>query len=131
MSVNDHDKAQAVKIARDFREMGFELMATKGTAAQLRAAGLPVAVVNKVSEGSYHVVDAIRSGRVALVVNTPLGPGAYTDGRLIRQAATQCGVPLVTTLSAAAATVQAIRELRKNPLEVASLQELHGSRGQA
>ncbi len=127
ISVNDFDKDHVLKIARDLVQMGFQIVATRGTASFLRARGLAVEVVNKVSEGSPHVVDAIRHGRVDLVINTPLGSNTYTDGMAIRQAATFCGVPLVTTLSAAAATVQAIRALREDSLGVQSLQELYKS----
>ncbi len=123
LSVNDFDKGNVLKIARDFYRLGFRLMATRGTAEALRRAGLPVEVVNKVSEGSPHVVDAIREGRVQLILNTPLGPRAYTDGMRIRQAAVRYGVPLLTTLSAAAASVQAIRAMRERDFTAMSLQE--------
>ncbi|WP_376792422.1 carbamoyl-phosphate synthase large subunit [Thermoflexus sp.] len=125
LSVNDFDKGSVIKIARDFHRLGFRLMATRGTAEVLRRVGLPVEAVNKVSEGSPHVVDAIREGRVQLILNTPLGPRAYTDGMRIRQAAIRYGVPLLTTLSAAAAAVQAIRAMRESALTVRSLQEYY------
>ncbi len=125
ISVNDYDKGSALKIARDFYRLGFRLLATRGTAAFLSGAGLPVQAVNKVSEGSPHVVDYIKRGEVHLIINTPLGRDAHGDGMRIRQAAVRQGVPLLTTLSAAAAAVQGIRALRERELQVRSLQEHH------
>ena len=128
LSVNDFDKGAALKIARDLRRLGFHLMATPGTADTLRRAGLPVQTVNKVSQGSPHVVDIIRAGQVDLILNTPLGPRAQTDGQLIRQAATAMDVPLLTTLSAAVATVAAIRALREKDFRYRSMQAHHAPR---
>src|SRR5260370_24405840 len=102
--------------------MGFRLVGRDGTAKFFTQLGLPVTPINKVSEGSPHVVDAMRAGEIQLVINTPLGRQAHTDGVAIRSAAHQYGIPIVTTLSAAAATVQCIRALRKNPFRVRSLQ---------
>ncbi|GAB4519778.1 MAG: carbamoyl-phosphate synthase large subunit [Anaerolineae bacterium] len=123
ISVNDYDKGSALKIARDLHRLGFRILATSGTAAFLAGAGLPVKAVNKVSEGSPHVVDYIKRGEIDLIINTPLGRDAYDDGVQIRQAAVRHGVPLLTTLSAAAAAVQGIRALRERELRVRSLQE--------
>jgi carbamoyl-phosphate synthase large subunit len=126
ISVNQFDKGAVVKIARDLHQLGFGLMATAGTAYWLQSVGLPVSVVNKVSQGSPHVLDAIRSGQVDLIINTPRGGQAHYDGSLIRGSANLAGVPIVTTLSAAAATVQGIRALKEKPLRVRSLQTHHG-----
>jgi carbamoyl-phosphate synthase large subunit len=123
ISVNDFDKGAALKIARDLHRMGFGLYATAGTAEFFRRVGLPVETVNKVSEGSPHVVDFIRGGKVHLILNTPLGPHAHSDGAEIRAAATLMDVPLLTTLSAAAAAVAAIRALKQKELRYRSLQE--------
>ena len=123
ISVNDYDKGAALKIARDLHRMGFSLVATEGTAAFLARTGLLVAPVNRVKQGSPHVVDLIRAGRVDLVVNTPLGQQAREDSSRIRIAATQMDVPLLTTLSAAAAAVAAIRALRAKDLKYRSLQD--------
>ena len=123
ISVNDYDKGSALKIARDLHRLGFRLLATRGTAAFLSGAGLPVQTVNKVTEGSPHVVDAIKRGEIALILNTPLGRDAHDDSIQIRQAAVRQGVPLLTTLSAAAAAVQGIKALRERELRVRSLQE--------
>jgi carbamoyl-phosphate synthase large subunit len=122
VSVNDFDKCGALKIARDLLRLGFRLYATPGTGAYLNQAGLPVETVNKVSQGPQHVVDLIRGGQVDLILNTPLGPRTHSDGADIRAAATLMGVPLLTTLSAGAAAVAAIRALRQKELRYRSLQ---------
>ncbi len=126
LSVNDYDKGAAAKIARDLARLGFRLYATPGTADYLRRVGLEVTPVNKVSQGSPHVVDAIREGWVQLVINTPLGAQAHSDGARIRAAAWEHRVPLITTLSAAAAAVAAIRALREKSFRYRSLQVHHG-----
>ncbi|MFN8423958.1 MAG: hypothetical protein U0470_11480 [Anaerolineae bacterium] len=123
VTVNDDDKPAAGKIARDLHRMGFDLMATAGTADWLEHLNLPVERVNKVSDGSPHVADAVAAGRVALVISTPLGPTAYADGQAIRQAAIAHKVPLLTTLSAAVACVAGIRALRDRDISVRGLQE--------
>jgi carbamoyl-phosphate synthase large subunit len=123
ITVNDFDKAAIAKTARDLHQLGFALMATAGTARWLAGLGLPVESVNKVSESSPHVVDAIASGRVQLVISTPLGPTAYTDGQAIRAAAITHRVPLLTTLTSASAAVAGIRALRAKELKVRGLQE--------
>ncbi|HEX9116465.1 MAG TPA: carbamoyl-phosphate synthase large subunit, partial [Anaerolineae bacterium] len=122
ITVNDFDKYSALKIARDFHRLGFKLMATSGTAAVLSRAGLPVRIANKPHEGSPDVIDFIKQGEVQLIINTPLGSGPYTDGIRLRREAIRRRVPLLTTLSAAAAAVQGIRALRDSELQVASLQ---------
>jgi carbamoyl-phosphate synthase large subunit len=123
LTVNDFDKGAIGRIARDLVKLGFTIYATRGTAAWLTQLGLPVEVVNKVSEGSPHTVDLIASGQVGLVVSTPLGSRAYMDGQALRSAAIRYGVMLVTTLTGAAATVHAIRALKQKALRVRSLQE--------
>ncbi len=125
LSVNDNDKRNLVPIARELAGMGFRLLATQGTAAFLKEQGLAVEAIYKVSEGRPHAVDYIVNGEVDLVVNTPLGKEAFTDGAAIRRAAVAHGVPCITTLSAAAAAVEGIRALRQKELTVRSLQEMH------
>ena len=125
ISVNEFDRSAVAKLARDLYQMGFTLTATPGNARYLERFGLPVRVINKVSAGSPHIVDALRAGEVQLVINTPLGGPAHQDGITIRSAAHQYGVPIMTTLSAAAATVQGIRALRGSPAQVRSLQAHH------
>lgn len=126
ISVNPFDRGNVVKIAQDLHRLGFKLLATRGTADWLNQFGLEVEKINKVSEGSPNVLDAIRAGEIHLILNTPRGGQAHSDGNLIRGAAATYGIPLITTLSAAVATVQAIKMLQKNPLKVRSLQEHHG-----
>ena len=123
ITVNDYDQSSGLKFARDMHRMGFKLYATPGTAAFIRKVGLPVETINKFADGSPHTVDLIRSGQVQLVLNTPLGPNAHTDGVEIRAAAIAMNVPLLTTLSAAAAAVSAIQALRKKQLSYRSLQQ--------
>jgi len=127
LSVNDHDKKSIVKIAADLAAMGFKLMATRGTAQFLSAAGLDVETVYKVSEGSPNVAELIHSGQIDLIINTPLGKSAFSDGMEIRQAATIRGVSLITTLSAAAAAVAGIQAMRREELNVQSMQEHYAS----
>jgi carbamoyl-phosphate synthase large subunit len=122
ISVNDFDKGAGLKIARDLYRLGFQILATPGTADYFRRVGLPVTAVNKVAQGSPHVVDLIRGGGVDLILNTPLGPMAHSDGAEIRLAATRMDVTLLTTLSAAAAAVEAIRALRQKAFKYRSLQ---------
>jgi carbamoyl-phosphate synthase large subunit len=126
VTVNDFDKGAIVRIARDLVRLGFNLYATRGTAAWLNQLGIPAEAVNKVSEGGSTTADLIASGKVQLVISTPLGQRAYADGQALRSAAIRHGVMLVTTLTGAAATVSAIRALKAKDLKVRSLQEHHG-----
>ncbi|MBE2269762.1 MAG: carbamoyl-phosphate synthase large subunit, partial [Anaerolinea sp.] len=125
ISVNPYDRGAVTKIARDLHGMGFTLIGTSGTADYLSELGLPVSRVNKVSDGSPHVVDLIRAGKIDLIINTPRGGQAHYDGGLIRGTGHLYNVPIITTMSAAQAVVQAIRALRKKPLKVRSLQVHH------
>jgi carbamoyl-phosphate synthase large subunit len=129
LTVNDFDKGAIGKIARDLVQMGFKLYATSGTAEWLTRLGLQVERVNKVAEGPPSTADLIAEGAVGLVISTPLGQRAYADGQALRSAAIRHGIPLVTTLTGAAATVSAIRALKGRALEVRSLQEHHGMGG--
>jgi carbamoyl-phosphate synthase large subunit len=131
LSVRDEDKAVVVQVARALDALGFKLIATAGTAHTLAAAGLVVEHVRKVTEDGEgpSVVDLVRRGRCDLVVNTPQGSGARTDGYLIREAALLARVPCVTTISGAAAAVEAIAHAQD---EVAlSLQERIGAHAQS
>ena len=123
LSVNDHDKLNLLPIAWDLSNMGFSLVATSGTAKALRADGLKVADVLKVSEGRPNGVDLIINGDIDLVINTPLGRRSFSDEHVLRQVAIAHGVPVLTTLSAAKAAALAIAALREGRLEVVSLQE--------
>jgi carbamoyl-phosphate synthase large subunit len=124
ITVNDYDKGSALKIARDLHRMGFTLFATAGTGAFITRTGLPVTILAKGSEenGGYSTLDAMRDGKVQLIINTPLGPNAREDGARIRRLATRTELPLITTLSAAQAAVSGIRALREKELQVRSLQ---------
>ncbi len=122
LSVKDADKRAVVGLARRLLEMGFAVLATRGTAARLAEAGLSVRVVNKVLEGRPHCVDAILSGEVQLVINTASGAQSVADSFAIRRTALTHGVPHFTTLAGARAAVHAIAALRAGTLEVAPLQ---------
>ncbi|TPG48932.1 carbamoyl-phosphate synthase large subunit [Roseomonas nepalensis] len=122
VSVKDADKAHAVSLARRLSEMGFDLLATRGTAVRLREAGLAVRVVNKVLEGRPHCVDAIKSGDIQLVINTTHGGRSVSDSFDIRRGALTQGVPHYTTVAGARAAVHAIAALRAGTLDVAPLQ---------
>jgi len=125
ISVNDHDKPTVIPIARELAKLGFKLVATSGTAATLRKAGLRIEKVFKVNEGRPNVVDLIRNGSLALLINTPLGRASRFDEKAIRRAAVQHSVSCITTLSAAAAVVNGIRAQQDKGIQVVSLQELH------
>jgi carbamoyl-phosphate synthase large subunit len=129
ISVTDSDKAGAFAIAQSLHDSGFRILATRGTAEAIARMGIPVQPLNKVGEGSPHVVEWIERGDVDLVVNTPTGSGARTDGWQIRRAAVTRGVPCLTTLAAGASAALAISSARQSgPAPVLCLQELHRGR---
>ena len=125
LSVKSTDKPQIVDLAREATAMGFHLLATDGTAAYLAEQGIAVTRVNKVAQGRPHVVDKIKDGGVALVVNTTEGLQSMRDSQPIRAAAVAARVPYFTTASASAAAVRAIAALKARPLEVTALQAYH------
>jgi carbamoyl-phosphate synthase large subunit len=125
ISVNNGDKPGVVPVARDLAAMGFRIVATRGTAAYLRAHGLHVDVVFKINEGRPHVGDQILNRQIDLVINTPLGRESFFDDRRVRRVAMVQGVPCITTLTGAAAAVSAIRALRSETLGVRALQEYY------
>ena len=128
ISVNDGDKGQAVILARKLDRLGFEILATLGTAERLREVGLKVANVFKVNEGRPNIVDHIKRGEIALVINTPLGRASHFDEQAIRRAALQYNVPCVTTMTGAQAIVEAIgARADGGAIQVRSLQELHAA----
>jgi carbamoyl-phosphate synthase large subunit len=130
LSVRDTDKPSVVPVAAALAGLGFELLATEGTAATMRAAGLSVGEIAKVADaaaGDETVVDLVRRGRCDLIVNTPHGSGARADGYLIREAALVARVPCITTISGAAAAVHAIANARSE--RALSLQERHAATG--
>jgi carbamoyl-phosphate synthase large subunit len=126
ISVTESDKGQAVVLARKLTQLGFEIVATLGTAARLSEVGIPVETVFKVNEGRPNVVDHIKRGDIALIINTPLGRASHFDEQAIRRAALQYNVPCVTTMTGAKAIVEAIKARReRDSMEAQSLQELH------
>jgi len=122
ISVRDADKELAVASAASLIRMGFDIVATRGTAKYLQAAVLPVRQVNKVLEGRPHIVDAMKNGEICLVFNTTDGSQALTDSASIRKTALQLKIPYCTTMAGAAAVTQAIESLKTGSLEVAPLQ---------
>src|SRR3954454_14789605 len=125
VSVNNDDKANLLPIARDLAELGFHLIATRGTAAYLRAYGLEVDVIFKVNEGRPNIADEIVNRKLDLGVNAPLGRESFFDDRTVRRAAMMHQVPCITTLTGAAAAVSAIRALRHQGLGVRALQDYY------
>ncbi len=122
ISVREKDKPAACQIARALHALGFELVATRGTAAAIAAAGLPVQPVNKVFEGRPHIVDLIKDGKIALVINTTEGAQAIADSYSLRRAALTARLPYYTTMAGARAMVEGLRRLRHGALEVRPLQ---------
>ncbi|RMX07000.1 carbamoyl-phosphate synthase large subunit [Allofranklinella schreckenbergeri] len=126
LTVRDSDKPRAVAIARDLVAMGFELVATRGTAAALEDAGIAVKVVNKVAEGRPHIVDMIKNGEIAMIINTvEERRNAIADSRSIRTSALQGRVTIFTTIYGAEAAVEGMKAL--DQLDVVSVQEMHAS----
>ncbi len=128
ITVTDGDKPAAGAVAQILHDLGFRIVATRGTAEAIQRFGVPATAINKIADGSPHVVDLIESGEVSLVVNTPTGSGARTDGWEIRRAAVAAGIPCLTTLSAGLSAARAIASERQGVSEVISLQELHRTR---
>ena len=125
ISVNDYDKGSVARIARELHSLGFKIIATDGTSEWLNKMGVPADRINKVAQGSPHVVDLLRKGEIDLVINTPLGSQAHEDGASIRSNCYQLNIPLVTTMSAATATMQGIKRRAQKTLRVRSLQDHH------
>ncbi|HET8863951.1 MAG TPA: carbamoyl-phosphate synthase large subunit [Solirubrobacterales bacterium] len=128
ITVTDTDKPAATQMAARFHDLGFEVIATGGTAQSISSMGVPVTRINKLGEGSPHVVDLIRERRCDLVINTPTGSGARADGQAIRTAAVRHGIPCVTTMTGASAAVRAIAAQMQGEPTVLSLQEVHRDR---
>jgi carbamoyl-phosphate synthase large subunit len=126
LTVNPFDKQAIEPIARELTAMGFRLYATEGTAAHLEGVGLAAKSIFKVNEGTPNAVDRMDAGEIQMVINTPLGKVSHYDEAAIRAAALRLNIPCLTTLSAAAASVEAIRALQERATEVAALQDFHG-----
>jgi carbamoyl-phosphate synthase large subunit len=128
ITVTDSDKAGAFAVAQSLHDIGFRIVATRGTAEAIARMGVPVERLNKIGEGSPHVLDWIERGDVDLVLNTPTGVGARTDGYEIRRAAVMHGIPCLTTLSAGVSAARAIASARRDgEPAVLCLQELHAA----
>jgi carbamoyl-phosphate synthase large subunit len=125
LSVTDSDKAAVVGIAAQLHDLGFRIAATRGTAETISRMGIPVERINKIGDGSPHVVDLIADGEVDLVINTPTGTAARSDGYEIRRSAVARGIPCITTISGGMAATRAIAAGRAGDPEVVSLQEIH------
>jgi carbamoyl-phosphate synthase large subunit len=125
ISVNDHDKRHVAGIATDLLAGGLKIIATRGTCAALRDVGIEVESVYKVNEGRPNIVDLIKTNKVGLVINTPLGRESFYDEKSIRRAAIRYNVPCITTLSAARAAAAGIRAMSGHAVDVAALQDLH------
>jgi carbamoyl-phosphate synthase large subunit len=125
ISVNDHDKRHVGPVARDLAAAGLKIIATRGTAAALKRAGIEIEAVFKVNEGRPNIVDLVKNGKVRLIINTPLGRESFYDEKSIRRAAVRYNVPCITTLSAASAAARGIRAMAGHAAEVAALQDLH------
>ncbi len=125
LSVNDRHKQDAVDVARRFHQFGFELVATRGTAAVLRAAGLPCRTVFKVNEGRPNAVDLIKEGMLNLAIYTSTGAHSFEDEKAIRRTAVFHRVLCITTMSGAKAAAEAVASRRRDPIRVWSLQAIH------
>jgi carbamoyl-phosphate synthase large subunit len=128
LSVNDRDKRHLGALGKELSALGFRLLATRGTAAALEAAGIHAESVFKVNEGRPNIVDLVKTGKIDLVINTPLGRESFYDEKSIRRAAIRYNIPCITTLAAANAAARGIHALLEQGNEVAALQDLH--RGQ-
>ena len=130
LTVTDSDKAAIGAVAAQLHDLGFKIAATGGTAGAIGRMGVPVERLNKLGEGSPHVVDKIEGGDVVLVINTPTGTAARADGYEIRRAAIARGIPCITTMAGGMAAARAIAAERHGVVpEVRSLQEIHRASG--
>ena len=127
-SVNDRDKTHLVELARQYIELGFNIVATEGTANALQKAGMIVERVYKVKEGRPNVVDLIKGERINLIVNTPHGQDTFFDEKAIRRAAVLQRIPTITTIAAARAAAEGIEALQEHQIKVNPLQHLHAAK---
>src|SRR5580704_11172040 len=128
LSVNDRDKRQVGPLGKDLLVLGFRLLATRGTAAALEAVGIEAEPVFKVNEGRPNIVDLIKTRKIDLIINTPLGRESFYDEKSIRRAASGHNIPCITTLAAASAAALGIRARHDQKPEVGALQDLHRGR---
>ncbi|MFB2645433.1 carbamoyl-phosphate synthase large subunit [Raphidiopsis sp. BLCC-F218] len=123
VSMSDRDKSLVVEVIKEFIQLGFKVIATQGTSEFLREQGLKIETILKLHEGRPHVLDAIKNRQIQLIINTPSGQEARTDGQLIRRTALGYRIPIITTIAGAKATVAAIRSLQNINLDVKAIQE--------
>ena len=130
ISVNDRDKEAVIPVARRLSELGFRIVATRGTHARLKAHDILAESILKIQQGRPNILDAIKNRSIVLMVNTPAGEAAQADDHKIRQATLQYGIPYTTTLAGASAAVAGIESLKRNgAVRIRSLQEFHGKEG--
>jgi carbamoyl-phosphate synthase large subunit len=125
ISVGDKDKPRAVEVARKLSQNGFQLVATRGTANAIKAAGLECSTIFKVNEGRPNAVDFMKAGRTQLVIYTATGATTFSDERHIRRTALLNRIPCITTISGAMAAAEAVVSANRDPIRVWSLQEIH------
>ena len=123
ISVKDADKPEALKIAKEFSEYGYAIVATRGTALYLNGNNLNATRINKVKEGSPHIVEKIESGGIQFVVNTTFGDQSIKDSYSLRRASLNTNIPYYTTMAGAIALLKALKVLKENDMTVTSLQE--------
>ena len=129
ISVNDAHKQIAAQLAQKFHTLGFQLVATRGTATAIKAVGVPCKTVFKVNEGRPNAVDLLKGGQVQLIIYTTTGVHSFSDEKAIRRAAVTHRIPCITTLSAAKAAAEAVASYQRDPVRVWSLQEIHAESG--
>ena len=124
ISVNDRDKKRALPIAKRISKLGFKLVSTRGTRDYFEREGLQVELVFKVKEGRPNIIDRMKNNEVVLIINTPLGMESYYDEKIVGETAYRMSIPLITTLSAAEAALDAIEAIGVRPLKPFRLQDL-------
>ncbi|HCC56351.1 MAG TPA: carbamoyl phosphate synthase large subunit, partial [Solibacterales bacterium] len=128
ISVNERHKAEAAQVARRLADLGFDLVATRGTAAAIEAVGVPCRTVFKVNEGRPNAVDLLKAGAVQLIIYTAAGALSFSDEKAIRRSAVLYRVPCITTMSGARAAAEALTSRRRDPIRVWSLQQIHAAK---
>jgi carbamoyl-phosphate synthase large subunit len=123
ISVRNEDKALVIAAAEKLHRAGFQIVATRGTAAHFAARGIPAEIVNKVQEGSPHIADKIKNGEIAMVINTPTDAYSQADSYYLRRCALDYQVPYFTTVAGAEAAAEGIDFLRQNEFDVRALQD--------
>jgi carbamoyl-phosphate synthase large subunit len=123
LSLSSRHRKGVVEMAKQLHEMGYKLLGTAGTSAEVQRGGIPITPIKKLAEGNPNLIDYLKNGEVSLIINTPNGKGARTDEGRIRAAAVQFGVPCITTVSAASIAIAAMSSARDKPMDVLSLQE--------